>query len=146
MASAYQIGDFEFLDLRGNPLPVMPSIEVRTYPGFDGGTAWHMGTPPSQPFVMFSREAVDDIAAGVERQQEYAVHVGQVLTLKYLNVEHWLGIAAAGGLPAHPPTKVLVLNVAPMGLRAIRTPINFDGDAILDAQWTLAAWPVEEEE
>lgn len=145
MASRYMIGDFEFMDLRGNPLPVIPSIEVRVHPGFDYGTAWHQGTPPSPPFPMFSREAVADVAAGVEQLQAYAVNVGQVLTLKYQDVEHWLGIAAAGGLPAHPPTSVLVLAVQPMGLRQIKTPVGFDGGAIIDAQWTLAAWPVEEE-
>lgn len=142
----FQIGEFEFLNLQGTPLPVMPAIEIRTYPGFDYGTAWHLGTPPSEPFPMFSRKNVADAAAGMVKIQEYAVSVGQVLDFTYQDQTMWAGIAAAGGLPAHPPTKVLVLSVRPLRSYGIRVPVGFSGNYIVDAQWLLAAWPVEEEE
>jgi hypothetical protein len=146
MPSDFAIGTNDFLNLAGTPLPVTGAIEVRTYPGFDYGTAWHMGTPPSEPFPMFSRQAVADVAAGMTKIQEYAVQVGQVLTLKYQDQELWAGIAAAGGLPAHPPTKVLVQAVRPLRSYGIRVPVGFSGNYIVDAQWLLVAWPVEEEE
>lgn len=146
MASDFQIGEIEFLSLQGTPLPVMPAIEVRTYPGFDGGTAWHKGTPPSEPFPMFSRQAFADEAAGFEAIQAYSARVGKVQPLKYQGQELWAGIAAAGGLPAMPATQVMIQAVRPLRSYRILVPMGFSGTYIVDAQWLLIAWAVEEEE
>lgn len=143
MPDNYKIGDFVFLDLRGAPQTSPPRIEVRNQPGYDGGTAWRMGSPAVEPFQMQALKNIENAAGAKSKYLEYVQTIGSVQTLTWQGSEGYTGAAVSGDFEAVEPTKVLVLDVKMLSSQGVSVPVGFTGGGLLVTQWTLQPWIVE---
>jgi len=104
----YKIGNFEFLDLQGNPDSLKEQIEVTIRPGVDGIAVWKTGVR-GKPFTL--RSVVDALDVFHARQlfKAYADLVGadpvQLI---------WADMAAADD-----NVLIVVLDVRPISIRQI---------------------------
>jgi len=146
MPELFSIGSFNFLDLRGAPQTSPAKIDIRTQPGFDGATAWHMGRPNVEPFIMQGVAEVGSASAAKTLFTQYVQTVGFVASaLTWQGSEAYAALASSGDLPALEATQVLVLDVKMTGVQDVSVPVGFTGSGLLFSQWTLLPWIVEEE-
>lgn len=140
----FSIGDFDFLDLRGTPQVAPHKIDVRTQPGFDAATAWDMGRPTAEPFVMQGVAGVASAAAAKTLMLDYVQTVGSFQDLTWQGSTAYASVASSGSYPALDPTKVMVLDVKMVGVQDVSVPVGFTESGLLFSQWTLLPWIVEE--
>lgn len=143
MPELFSIGSFNFLDLRGAPQTSPAKIDIRTQPGYDGGTAWRMGSPAVEPFQMQALKNVENATAAKTTYLGYVQSIGSVQTLTWQGSEGYTGAAVSGSFEAVDPTKVLVLDVKMLSSQGVSVPVGFTGGGLLVTQWTLQPWIVE---
>lgn len=134
--SAFQIGDFEFINLSSAISRPYERVSLERKPGVDGVTAWQNGRA-GEPFVLVSSVNPADINSADSLLVQYQALIGQnPVTVR------WGGNALNG-------IKVLVVNVQPLDGAMFATltavgGINANSRAMLYAQWTLLSLDVNQ--
>jgi len=134
----FEIGTFEFVALKGNWIPPAEQIQVDERPGVDGTEAVKRGRK-GRPFPIVSQVDAANINAAYSLFQQYQGLIDGDA------VEMTLNSVDSGTLDF----KVLVLDVQPLQIRAMRGAVGYVKNppslAWLECAWTLLAVPVEEE-
>ena len=124
-----QIGDEQFLVLRG-PLNFMgEGVEIHSWPGVDGIGAWLLGDR-SEPFQVRTVRDVESSADAKERIRQYELLKGTLVTLELYTGRTF--------------TNMLVVDVGQYRIREVKTfagpKISANAAAgVLEATWTLQA-------
>lgn len=130
--SAFQIGDFQFINLSRHPGRPYENVSLERKPGNDGVTAWQLGKA-GEPFTCISSVNAADVAAAEALLIGYQALIGQNPVMMT-----WASLNQAA-------IRVLVLNVQPLdgGLFATLTSVGgvvangVNTAGFLYAQWTL---------